>query len=201
MIRGEHITWGLGFKMKWGKHQNELIRKVAQEDLEYLRWLYNQSPNKFALDAAIAVQILCFPSLIGNEALTRSDERRVCSAVVRLFCRSLAASDEPFDESIEEALKELKKKYYVRVLDSFVEYLSKEETGKVIVQVAKQELFKLGDTTLLAGGATTPSEMNKLLDLLIDENQNRIKNIKERERISKANEEYYASANIAYGDW
>ena len=200
MIRGEHITWGMGFKIKWGKYKDKLIRKVAQEDLGYLKWLYVQSPNKFALDAAVAVQILCFPGLIDNEALSRSDERKVCSAIARLFCRSLAASDEPFDESVENTLNELKEKYYVRIPNSFVEYLSKEETGKVIVQVARQELFKLGDTTMLAS-TTAPDEMKKLLDLLIKENKDRIAGIKERERISKANEEYYASANIAYGDW
>lgn len=200
MIRGEHITWGMSFKIKWGKYKDKLIREVAQEDLGYLKWLYIQSPNKFALDAAVAVQILCFPGLIDNEALSRSDERKVCSAIARLFCRSLAASDEPFDESVENTLNELKDKYYVRIPDSFVEYLSKEEAGKVIVQVARQELFKLRDTTMLAS-TTGPDEMRKLLDLLIKENKDRIAGIKERERISKANEEYYASANIAYGDW
>lgn len=197
MIRGEHITWSPNFKMKWGKYQGENIRDVARTDVDYLKWLMKQSPSKFALDAAMAITIQAQTMCVPEET---SAKAKLSAAIIRLFCHSLASSDEPFDESILVILNKINNLYSRTNPNLFLDWILGDESGQFVHEMARHELFAIKQTTILSMSQTEEETLN-VVNTLINANKGRIGEMTAREEAKKKSVAFYEDNGITFGDW
>ncbi len=190
MVRGKKLTWGKHFTMPWGKYEGQSIRKVAKEDPQYLSWLYGQCPNKFNLDAEIALFILDKSVEIKNYEGRRAKFR---AAVMQLFCETLANWGELFDPTVEVFIDTVRAKFEALKCDEFIEWLNTDNQGNLVRNLAIEALWKVEDTQILSSGKSPES-----ISVRINEIVRRNAAIIWREQQSK---NYYEEAGVAFGDW
>ena len=190
MVRGKKLTWGRYFVMPWGKYEGEKLRDVARKDPQYLSWLYGQCPNKFNLDAEIALFILDKSVEIKNYEGRRAKFR---AAVMQLFCQTLANWGEPFGDSVEDFIKRTKAKFESLKVEEFITWLGAEEDGKTVLGLAKESLWDIDDTQILSTGMSKEN-ISSLVDRVLANNMRLILRMDESEK-------FYEEAGVAFGDW
>ena len=190
MVRGKKLTWGRYFVMPWGKYEGEKLRDVARKDPQYLVWLYQQSPNKFNLDAEIAIWILDRSLKVRRDDGNRSKFR---AAVMQLFCRTLDNWGELFGDSVEKFILRVKEKFESLKVEEFIAWLGAEEDGKTVLGLAKESLWDVDDTQILSTGKSQ-ANVSALIDEVLARNRRLVLRMDESEN-------FYEQAGVAFGDW
>ena len=188
MVRGKKLSWKKSEVFPWGKYQGQSIRAIGKTDPGYLSWLFEQAPNKFNLDAEIAILILdktLSPRVGEHKAKLRA-------AIIQLFCKALSDCGETFDPTVEEVIRTVKEKCKGARLDEFFAWLGTND-GEVVRSLAIEALFKIQDTQILSTGLSMKN-CAALLDEVLDRNRRQIL----RETESK---DFYETNGVSFGDW
>lgn len=188
MVRGKKLSWKKCEVFPWGKYQGQTIREVGKTDPGYLSWLFGLAPNKFNLDAEIAILIL-------DETLSPrigEHKAKLRAAIIQLFCKTLSDCGETFDPTVEEVIRTVKGKCKDAKLDEFFDWLETND-GEVVRSLAIEALFKIQDTQILSTGLSMKNCV-ALLDEVLDRNRRQIR----RETESK---DFYETNGVSFGDW
>ena len=188
MVRGKKFSWKKYEVFPWGKYQGRTIREVGKTDPGYLSWLFWQAPNKFNLDAEIAILIL-------DETLSpriREHKTKLRAAIIQLFCKTLSDCGDTFDPTVEVVIRTVKEKCKGAKPDEFFAWLE-TNVGEVVRDMAIESLFKIEDTQILSRGLPAENCI-AVLDEVLDRNKRQIL----RETESK---DFYETNGVSFGDW